>query len=98
MASATESLVDRIGRESGGYAIEDKDGSIYIPVLWMRKPGTGEGSAFLDSLPRDRTIKVPGVMSARLRGMLERRGFRPESEWAPEFGEYVEVYVRRPDV
>lgn len=77
-----------------GYVVED-GGAFYIPVIIARNPGRGDCGRWLDSLPRDRTIKVPGVMSRRLAGMLERRGFVVEREWADEFQEMVEVYVRR---
>ena len=87
--------VDEIGKASGGYAIEDKDGSIYIPVVLMEPPGQGDGGRFLDSLPRDRTIKFPNVVSAVLAGMLERRGFTVVQEWADEYDDYVDVYVRK---
>jgi hypothetical protein len=88
--------VEEISRASGGYACEDETGAVYIPLVWMREPGRGNGGRFLDALPRDRTIKFPTVMSARLREMLERRGYEPVIEWSPEIEEYVEVYVREP--
>lgn len=76
-----------------GYSVEE-DGALYIPVIMAEKEGSGDVGRFLDGLPRDKTIKVPGVASERLRGMLERRDFRSTSEWAEEFGERVEVFVR----
>lgn len=88
-----ESVVDRIGRESGGYAIE-VNGAIVVPLVLMDRTGCGEGSRFLDALPLDRTVKFPCVISHRLRAMLERRGFTTYQEWAPEIGEHVEVFVR----
>ncbi len=86
--------VEEIGAAAGGYAIE-VDNAIYIPVIWMATQGQGEGGRFLDALPIDRTIKVPAVLSTVLAGMLERRGFTVEHEWAEHFQEWVEVYVRR---
>lgn len=86
--------VDEIGAASGGYALEVEDGAIYIPIIAMFPAGQGKGSAFLDRLPKDRTIKVPGVISERLCGMLERRGFVAEVEWSPDLDCNVEVYVR----
>lgn len=77
-----------------GYVVE-VGGEFYIPVIMAKRPGRGDCSRWLDSLPTDRTIKVPGVMSARLRGMLERRGFVVEHEWAEMFQEMVAVHVRR---
>lgn len=80
--------------EAGSYAIEADDGAIYIPVITVKNPGNGEGGKFLDSLPTDRTIKVPGVLNPVLAEMLLRRGYYRTVEWAKEFGEEVEVYVR----
>lgn len=77
-----------------GYVVEVK-GEFYIPVIIATNPGRGDCARWLDSLPRDRTIKVPGVMNRRLAGMLERRGFVVEREWADEFQEMVDVHVRR---
>lgn len=37
----------------------------------------GAVGAWLDALPTDRTVLVPAVVSPRLAGMLERRGFYP---------------------
>lgn len=88
-------LVDRIGEASGGYAIEDGDGAIYIPIVMMDERGKGNCSRFLDSLPTNRTIKFPNVISAQLRGALERRGYREIHEWAVEFEDWVPVWVRR---
>lgn len=77
-----------------GYVMEVK-GEFYIPVIIAKNPGRGDCGRWLDSLPREVTIKVPGVMNRKLAGMLERRGFVVEVEWADEFQERVEVYVRR---
>jgi hypothetical protein len=78
-----------------GYTVE-ADGVLYIPVIMAEEEGSGDVGRYLDSLPRDRTVKVPGVQSDRLRGMLERRGFEADQEWAPEFEEYVEVFILEP--
>lgn len=98
MALSTESRLAAEMYAAGieGYVVEVK-GEFYIPVIIATNPGRGDCSRWLDLLPRDRTIKVPGVMNRRLAGMLSRRGFRVEREWAEEFGEMVEVYVRRPE-
>jgi hypothetical protein len=93
----TFSTVEEISEASGGYAVESPEHEIYIPVVRMGEPGQGHRGAFLDALPRDRTIKFPNVMNVVLAGMLLRRGFHAETEWAPApYEEYVEVYVRRP--
>lgn len=76
-----------------GYTVEHA-GALYIPMIEAEHAGSGAVGRYLDSLPRDRTVKVPTVISARLAGMLERRGFQEVAEWAPEVGEVVYVYVR----
>lgn len=48
---------------------------IYIPLIRAEREGSGDVGRFLDALPRDRRVVFPGVISQRLRGMLERRGF-----------------------
>lgn len=88
--------VEEIGTASGGYAVEADDGAIYIPVVYMTRQGQGDGGRFLDALPTDRTIKFPAVISPILAGMLDRRGYRIEREWAEQFAEWIDVYVRRP--
>ena len=90
----TLTTVEEIGKASGGYAIES-GGAIYVPVVWMKNPGQGECSRFLDALPTDRTIKFPAVISEKLAGMLERRGYTQIWEWADEHDEWCPVYVRR---
>ena len=55
-----------------GYAIEES-GRIYIPLVRPAKEGNGDVGKFLNSVsPR---CVFPNVISPRLRGMLERRGF-----------------------
>ncbi len=76
-----------------GYTVEDGD-SVYIPILWSENPEQGNVSRYLDSLPTDRRVVFPSVISGRLRGALERRGFVVETEWSDEIGEEVEVYAR----
>lgn len=72
----------------------DTPTGIYIPVITAERPGNGEVARYLDALPTDRRIVFPTVISAQLRAMLERRGFRPNVEWAPEFQEHVDIYER----
>lgn len=78
-----------------GYVIES-GGEFYIPVIIARERGKGHVSRWLDSLPRDVTLKVPGVVSAQLAGMLERRDFRVIAEWSPQHEAWVDVHVRMP--
>lgn len=49
---------------------------IVIHLLQADVPGKGAGGAYLDSLPKNRTIVVTRVISRILAGMLSRRGFR----------------------
>ena len=78
-----------------GYVTEHK-GAFYVPVVMARQRGRGDCARWLDSLPRTVTIKFPAVLNGRLAGMLQRREFVVEREWAAEpFNEWVDVYVRR---
>ncbi len=74
-----------------GYAVEKEDG-LYIPVIIAEKQGNGDVGRFLDSLPRHKPIKIPSVVSSRLRGMLARRGFIRGFEEDAEFGT-VEIWT-----
>ena len=73
----------------------DMPNGIYIPVITADKPGSGDVGRYLDSLPRDRDVKFPSVLSSVLRGMLIRRGFVDAVEFAEEYGENVEIMVRK---
>lgn len=70
-----------------GYAILER-WTIYIPLIYAEKEGSGDVGRFLDSLG-SRCV-VPNVTSARLRGMLERRNF------APEYRGEVDIWRRKP--
>jgi len=60
-----------------------------------RRPGAV--GAWLDQLPRDRKVIVPSVVSARLAGMLQRRGFTPCRWYDARIGEWADdSWVRRP--
>ena len=73
----------------------DVDGALYVPIIEAERPGSGDVGRYLDSLPRDRRVVIPNVMSERLAGMLERRGFTLTTEWAPApFEEWVPVWER----
>ncbi len=77
-----------------GYTMTSEDGSVYVPVVVAMNPGHGDVGRYIDSLPKDKTVKFPTVISARLEGMLKRRGFTLTREWDPNFEEWAEVYVR----
>jgi hypothetical protein len=76
-----------------GYAIE-KDGAIYIPIVVAQQEGSGDVRRFLDNLPKDVTYKFPCVISQRLLGMLQRRGFERTLEHDPMTDSDVEVWVK----
>lgn len=71
-----------------GYAIAHGD-AIYVPWIDAVKEGSGDVGRFLDSLPPG--TKIPNVISDRLVGMLQRRGWQKTYE-APN-GEAVDVWV-----
>ena len=71
-----------------GYAVES-NGKILIPLIESLEPGQGNVGRFLDSLsPR---CEIPTVMNAKLRGMLERRGWTVRIEDDPQWGR-VEIF------
>lgn len=76
----------------------DTPAGIYIPLITADDEGSGAVGAFLDALPTDRRVVFPNVISARLEGMLVRRGFTPGVEREPHFGELVELLQRCPSM
>lgn len=76
-----------------GYAIES-DGIIWIPDIRAEVEGDGRVGKFIDALDRDRTIRFPTVIGARLAGMLVRRGFAIGAMLDDDIGEVVEFYER----
>ena len=78
-----------------GYSIETERG-LYIPWVQAEVEGDGRVGRYLDSLPRDRRVVFPTIISGRLAGMLARRGFTPGYEWAEEVGETVDFMERVP--
>lgn len=60
----------------GVEGIEHDFGAVFeVASIRAVTEGSGAVGAYLDRLPRHRTVIVPFVTSDRLRGMLERRGF-----------------------
>ena len=78
-----------------GYAMDCGERGLYVPVVRSTDEARGNVGRFLDALKERPLVKVPNVLSAVLRGMLERRGFVLEREFAEDFGESVEVWVWR---
>lgn len=75
-------------------AVFDREDGLWIPLIRAEEPGSGDVGRFLDGLPRDRRIVFPNVLSDRLRGMLERRGFEEGREWIEDVGEEIPVMER----
>lgn len=91
----TSGDLDRLAEGVTGYAIYDEPTDrLYIPVIFADNPGSGDVGRFLDSLPDNAVF--PTVMSAKLAGMLTRRGYREISEHDPEWGE-VKIWIKNPD-
>lgn len=86
--------LDELAPGVRGYAIE-ADGLIWIPAIHAEREGAGDVGRFLDSLPSH--CVIPTVISPRLRGMLERRGFKERLHEDPDFGP-VEVWQREEGV
>jgi len=76
-----------------GYATETPDG-LYVGFIAAEVEGSGAVGRYLDSLPRDRRVVFPDVLSPRLAGMLGRRGFVPTVEWAAQSGELIDIWQR----
>lgn len=68
----------------------------YIPMLMATEEGHGDVGRFLDGLDRTQTWKIPCIISGRLIGMLERRGWRPTREYTARHDEWVDVWVLDP--
>ena len=79
-----------------GYTMDEGEKGLYVPWIAAENEGDGRVGKYLDSLPRDRRIVFPTILSQRLAGMLLRRGFTPSKEWAEEWAEWVEIMERKP--
>jgi len=66
-----------------GYTLE-VGGDLWLPLIYAEDEGSGQVGEYLDSLPFDRTVVVPNILSGRLAGMLKRRGFAPCQANTPE--------------
>lgn len=79
-----------------GYVIERTDRVAYLPAIISAEPGAGHVRDLLATLVATHdVVVVPCVVSERLRGMLERRDFHPETHYAQEIGEHVDCWVWR---
>ena len=73
--------------------------TLYLPFITTRVMGL-EGRGIVGmilarAMETMRAVKVPTVISARLDGMLDRRGFTTEWEYSTDFAEDVEIRVWR---
>jgi hypothetical protein len=89
-------VLDELAPGLRGYTV-DHEGALYVPFVVADDPGHGALSRYLDSLPTDRAVKFPTVISSKLAGALQRRGYVVEWEWSELHQEWVEVYVRHPE-
>lgn len=85
-------VLDTLAPGVVGYAIEEQDGTVYIPLINATQEGSGAVGRFLDTLPKDREFVIPNVVSARLDGMLRRRGWKTRIETAEDWD--MEVFYR----
>lgn len=57
-----------------GYVVR-YGGWLWLPVIVAEREGSGDVGRFLDHVEPAEIVAVPTVINARLRGMLERRGW-----------------------
>jgi hypothetical protein len=53
----------------------EHEGELHIPLVSAEHPGIGAVATFLESLPQDKRVVFPTVISEKLANMLLRRGF-----------------------
>jgi hypothetical protein len=77
----------------GWYAVQGR--TVILSMVISLDEGKGHVTGLLTRwMTRYDEIQVP-TPSNRMRGICERRGFKPEWIWAPEFNEHVECMVWR---
>lgn len=99
---ADADLIDRFFRTQetplapGVFGCVETEGDTIV-VMWVRAEVEGSGAVgrWLDSLPTDRKIKMIGVVSERLRGMLERRGYVQRMVLMPAADEWMPAHIRK---
>lgn len=70
------------------------DRRLYVSFLFSLQPGSGFVTKYLDTLPKDKTVIFPEVMSPVLEGALRRRGFSPVVAYAPIFRNHTHCFIR----
>lgn len=79
-----------------GYTISKTERVVYLPAVMSEDEGKGNVGLLLLSLQETHDVViVPGVVSERLLGMLQRRGYHAEMHYAKEMDESVECWVWR---
>lgn len=79
-----------------GYVCTEEISRVYLPAIFSLEPGRGHVGRYLKVLQETfDEVVVPGVVSPKLAGMLERRGYMVERHWAPELSEHVDCFVWR---
>lgn len=80
-----------------GYLVIETIRRAYLPAVGSFDEGRGHVGRLLAELMADYDeIVVPVVVSAKLAGMLDRRGFHAETRYAPApFDETIDCWVWR---
>lgn len=79
-----------------GYMTTETLKVAYLPAVMSDEQGAGHvGRLLLELQDAYDVVIVPGIVSDRLRGMVQRRGYHPETHYSREMDEYVECWVYR---
>lgn len=79
-----------------GYICTEEVSRVYLPAIYSMEPDKGNVGRYLTTLQETfDEVVVPAVISPKLAGMLERRGYKIEKHWASEISEHVDCYVWR---
>jgi hypothetical protein len=71
-----------------GILFDEKDMGIIVSAIFATNPGNGDVARFLNTLPRDRRVTFPTVISPKLEAMLLRRNFKKVVLNDPQHGQY----------
>lgn len=78
--------------------VQDQGSSLIVRAVLAGRPRIpGAVGRWLSSLYGERPVVVPAVVSSRLAGMLDRRGFRRQTWWDPWTNMFVDdTWIWRP--